>query len=161
MTPTCPDQSQNYSDLIGSIRSPLQGYGDSNDESVMSRGGFAYWEIVSNPVSTGAAQALTAVVDLAVCEPLFLLSPYFWGCGNGSAFFNVTTMDFNITFLGLAGNRVWSHDTSLGALPVTSSSIIFNGFANPAFSFSQIGLGACTINAFPIYHTTRDTSFIS
>ncbi len=160
MTPSCPDQSQNYSDLIGSIRSPLQGYGDSNDESVMSRGGFAYWEVVSNPTSTGAAQVLTAVVDLAVCEPLFLLSPYFWGCNNGSAFFNVTTMDFNITFLGQAANRVWSHDTSLGALPITSSSIVFNNFTNPAFSFSQVGLGAVPLMLFQ-YVTPQETQVLS
>ena len=85
MTPNCQDQSQQYADLIGSIRSPLQGYGDSNDENVLPRGGFPF-TIVSNPVSAGAA--VTAVVDVAFCEPLFL-SPLYFGEKNGSGFYNV------------------------------------------------------------------------
>jgi len=161
MTPTCPDQSQNYSDLLGSIRNPLQGYGDSNDESVMGRGGFPQWEVVSNTVSTGSGQALTAVVDLALCEPLFLISPFYWGCHNGSAFFNVTTMDFNITFFGQAANRMWSHDPS-GAtgVAITSASYQFNGFSSPAFSFSQVGLGAVPLMLFQ-YITPQETQVLS
>lgn len=159
MTPSCPDQSQNYGDLLGGVRNPLNGYADSNDESVMGRGGFAYWEIVANPQSTGAA--VTAIIDLAVCEPLFLISPFFWGCSNGSAFFNVSTMDFNITFLGNAANRVWSHDTSgTTGTPVTASTIQFNNFVTPPFSFSQLGLGAAPLMLFQ-YITPQETQVLS
>ena len=160
MTPTCPDQSQNYSDLLGAIRNPLNNYGDSNDESVMGRGGFAYWKVVSNPTGDGVT-TMTAVIDMVVCEPLFLLSPFFWGCGNASAFFNVTTMDFNFTFLGQAANRVWSHDPSgVTGTTITGSSIQFSNFTGTPFSFSQQGLGAVPVMLFN-YITPQDVQVLS
>ncbi len=167
MTPTCPDQSQNYSDLDGANRSPLMGYDSSNDESVMSRGGFAYWNVVANPAGNGTAP-VTAIIDLAVCEPLFLLSPFFWGCGNSSAFFNVTTMDFNITFLGNAAYRAWSHDSTSGTdgtplgtgVTNNSSSIQFNNFVGPAFSFGQLGLGSVPLMLFQ-FITPQESQVLS
>jgi len=136
MTPNQLDQSQQYSDLFGSIRSPLARYQDSNDQSVMGRAGFPF-TIVSQEVSTNPAVAITSVVDLPLCEPL-LLSPMYFGHSNGCGFFNVNTMDFNITFLGNAGNRMWSHDaTSVGIVSTISNiSYQFNGF-DPAFSYND------------------------
>jgi hypothetical protein len=168
MAPSYPDQSQNYSDLNGSNRSPLMGYDNNGDETVSARGGFAYWTVVANPAGNGTTP-VTAVIDIAVCEPLFLLSPYFWGCGNSSAFFNVTTMDFNITFLGNAAYRAWSHDpsgvtgTQLGTgVTNNSSTIQFSNFgSSPApFSFSQLGLGAAPLMLFQ-YITPQESQVLS
>ena len=138
LTPSCLDQSQQYSDLFATVRNPLGGYADSNDEGVMGRGGFPF-TLVSNPVSAGAP--ITAVIDIVVTEPLFL-SPFYWGCGNTSGFYNVNTMDFNITFLGNTFARVWSHDnqSGLNATAITSGQVLFNNFTsiNPAaFSYPQ------------------------
>lgn len=58
---------------------------------------------------------------------------------NGSGFFNVNTMDFNFTFLGNAGFRMWSHDAvSTGiATTLSTASVQFNNFgSSPAFSYS-------------------------
>lgn len=138
MTPNMLDQSQQYSSLFGAIRSPLASYGDSNDQSVMARGAFPF-TIVSNPLSTSPTIPITAVVDMSLCEPL-LLSPMYFGKDNGCGFFNVNTMDFNITFLGNAGFRMWSHDATSVGIPTTISSITtqFNGFSGPAFSYPDV-----------------------
>lgn len=128
MTPSLLDQSQAYSQLFGSSRSPMAFYGDTPQGSVPSRASFPF-TIVSNTNTT-------AVVDMLVCEPLFL-SPFYWGKQNESGFYNVTTMDFNITFLNQAGNRMWSHDAVSAGVQTSITNIAssFNNFS-PAFSYN-------------------------
>ena len=130
MTPSLLDQAQSYSSLFGTNRSPLSFYGDSVDQAMMPRGGFPF-TIVSNTNTS-------AVVDMVCCEPLFL-SPFYWGHGNSSGFYNVNTMDFNITFLGNAGNRMWSHDAVSSGVPtnITSVSAQFSNFQGAPFSYSD------------------------
>jgi hypothetical protein len=130
MTPTYQDQSQNYGDLILGARNPLGYYGDSPDGAQMGRGGFPF-TIVQNPVSTGSGQTLTAIVDVAFCEPLFL-SPFYFGKTNGCGFYNINTMDFNFTFVGgqNLASRMWSHnDQSAGTLPIVTASAVFGSLA--------------------------------
>lgn len=117
------DQSQNYSDLQGSIRSPLASYGDSNDEDVMSRGGFPY-TVVSNTPSQ-------LVIDAVFTENIFL-SPFDWGKCESGGFIGLQTMDFNITFVSNPANRMWSHDSTGALAPgaITSSQIAFNNFSS-------------------------------
>ncbi len=76
LTPSYLDQSQEYSQLVGSIRSPLANYGDST-EAFSPRGGFPY-TIVSNTPSQ-------LVIDMVITEPIFL-SPFYFGCGNHAGF---------------------------------------------------------------------------
>lgn len=157
MTPTCPDQSQQYGDLFMAIRSPLHNYGDSNDESVMGRGGFANFVIVANPVSVGVA--VTATVDLAVCEPIFL-SPFYWGSSNSDGFFNVNAMDFNITFVGNVAARMWSHDDIGGTNVITSFSAQFGSSLTGPTSFNTQGLGNAPLMFFN-YITPQETQVLS
>lgn len=129
LSPNYSDQSQQYSDLYGSIRSPLATYGDSIDKSLLQRGGFSYTIVQNTPTS--------AIVDALVCEPLFL-SPLYFGKNNSYGLYNVTTMDFNISFLQNAGNRMWSHDNVSGnATQVTNISYQFNNFTGAPFSYSE------------------------
>lgn len=125
-SPNCPDQSQNYNDLLGTNRNPLAFYGDSLDETVLSRAAFSF-NIVSNTDTQ-------AIVDMVIHEPIFL-NPLYWGMGNSSGFINVNAMDWNITFLQNAGNRMWSHNAS--AKTITNIAVQFNGFSAPAFSYIQ------------------------
>ncbi len=104
-TPAYQDQAQAYSQLYGSVRNPLSFYGDSKGWENTGRAGFPF-TIVTNTPSM-------AVVDMIVTEPLFI-SPFYWGHSNSSGFFNVNTMDFNISFLNQAANRAWSHDDTSG-----------------------------------------------
>ncbi len=136
MTPSYPDQSQAYSQLNGCNRNPLGFYADSVDKSMMGRAGFPF-NIVSNPVSTNAAVPITAVVDMVVNEPLFL-SPFYWGHANESGFYNVNTMDFNITFLGNAGFRMWSHDAVSSGTTITAINAQFTNFGNSPAPFSYV-----------------------
>ena len=127
MTPSYQDQSQNYGDLFGTVRSPLFNYGDANDGDQTPRGAWPF-VIIQNNVSDGVTP-VTAIVDVAFCEPIFL-SPFYFGCENGCGFYNVNTMDFNITMLAQAANRMWSHDDIGGTNVITSSSFIFGGLTN-------------------------------
>ncbi len=127
MSPSYQDQSQNYGDLFGTIRSPLFNYGDANDGDQTPRGSWPF-TIIANPASDGVLP-VQAIVDVAFCEPIFL-SPFYFGHQNACGFFNVNTMDFNITMLAQAANRMWSHDDIGGTNVITSSSFIFGGLTN-------------------------------
>lgn len=135
MTPSCLDQSQEYNDLLGSVRNPLGQYGDSNDESVMGRGGFTDYRIMLNTPTQ-------AIIDCVFVEPIFL-SPFYWGNGNATAFIGVQTMDFNFTFLANSGFRMWSHNDKGANAPgaITSCQTVFSNFgqlnAQP-FAFGSV-----------------------
>lgn len=140
LSPTYPDQSQQYNDLFQDIKNPLASYGDCGDESVVPRGGFPM-NIVANPVSADPAVAITAIVDVLFCEPLYV-SPFTWGHGNTAGFININQMDFDISFYNGFANRMWSHDS---ASPVTIQSITgdFSGTttlveSRPAMLFQYI-----------------------
>ncbi len=126
--PNYPDQAQVYSALRGANRNPLGHYGDGIDGAKMQRGAYPYF-IVANPTSEGTP--VTAIVDVAFCEPIFL-PPFYFGNSNRQAFYNVNTMDFNFTFLGQMANRMWSHcavDANLAGTPnvITASTATFGG----------------------------------
>jgi len=131
-------------DLVGTNRNPLGNFASTPDCDSIQRGGFPF-TIVSNatvvPVTGGTVA--TAVVDMVVTEPLFL-SPFYWGCsaGNMQGFFNMTSMDFTLSFLANAGFRMWSHCplvATSGAIVVNSNitgiAVQFGQFTSPAFSY--------------------------
>jgi len=120
LTPTYHDQSQSYNDLLGSNRNPLSGYQNGIDHIPMQRGGFPFTIVQNTPTQ--------AVVDMVICEPLFL-SPFYWGCGDAAGFYNVTTMDFNLTFLTNA-NRFWSHNQVPGSNFISNIQAVFSNFTS-------------------------------
>jgi hypothetical protein len=129
LTPTYYDQTQSYADLAsGNVRNPLGSYANGIDQCPMPRGGFPFTIVQNTPTQ--------AVVDMVLCEPLFL-SPFYFGSGDAGGFYNVTTMDFNLTFLS-QGNRWWSHNQVVGSNPITGISAYFSAFTNvyPAAAFS-------------------------
>jgi hypothetical protein len=147
-SPSYPDCSFNYQDLVGTARNPLGSYGNSADGDEIPRGGYPI-TIVSNATvvpTTGAGTAATAIVDCVLTESL-MLSPLFWGASsqNTQGFFNVNSFDVTMTFLAQAGFRAWSHAntvTQVGANAVTSTitgiTVQFNNFSGPAFSYGNI-----------------------
>jgi hypothetical protein len=133
LTPTYYDQTQSYADIAsGNVRNPLGGYHNGIDHTPLQRGGFPFTIVVNTPA--------LAVVDMVICEPLFL-SPFFWGCGNAAGFYNVTTMDFNLTFISNA-NRFWSHNQLGSSNTISNIQAYFANFTavNPApfsYTYSQ------------------------
>lgn len=121
LTPSYLDQSQEYSQLQGSVRSPLAYYGDST-EAFSPRGGFPY-TIVSNTPSQ-------LVIDIVITEPIFL-SPFYFGCGNHAAFCGIQTMDWNLSFVSNVPNKAWCFDQSGVNAPglITSTAWAFNNFS--------------------------------
>ena len=130
VTPTYQDQYQEYSSGVANARNSLGLYGDTVDETMTGNAGFPNFVIVQNPISLNGTTELTAIVDIAFCEPLFI-SPFVWGKANAGGFYNVTTLDFVFNFLsGANGNRFWSHDDSAGpnlAGPITSATFQIGG----------------------------------
>ena len=123
--PNYCDQSQQYDDLRGANRNPLAGYADGIDNSNLQRGAFPY-TIIANPLSVNPLVSITAIVDVSFCEPIFL-PPFYFGDSNRSAFYNVNSMDFNFTFVGNVGNRMWSHCNDGGLNNITNIGVAFGG----------------------------------
>jgi len=132
--PSYPDQSQQYADLTGSVRSPLSQYDAQPDgtQTGQARGSFPF-TIVTNPVGAGPDVPVVAVVDYVTTEPL-MVSPCYFGKGEDQGFYNVSTFDIEVNFLNTSA-RWWSHDPSGGAT-ITNTAVQFNAF-NPAFSYAE------------------------
>ena len=154
MFPNYPDQTQQYGDLFGSNRSQFSQYADGIKGAVMQRGSYPF-TVVANPVSAGVP--VTAIIDVAFCEPI-VLPPLYFGSSNRSAFFNVSSMDFNITFEGNVAARMWSHDDIGATNVITSSTATFGGMVSgPATAFLGGQLPLLLIN----YITPKEDMVLS
>jgi hypothetical protein len=158
--PNYQDQSQQYVDLSqGANRNPLGSYADGIDGANMQRGAFPY-TIVANPISVGPGTPVTAIIDVAFCEPIFL-PPFYFGSGNRQAFYNVNTMDFNFTFVNQMANRMWSHcpaDENGAANIITSSAAFLGG--TPGGPTTPFPAGQLPL-MFIQYITPQETQIIS
>lgn len=160
-----PDQSALYSQLDGSMRNPLGGYGDSNDEDTNARGGHANYVIVSQTVVIGgvtqaqpalaAGQVMTTVVDLACCEQFMCLSPFYASEKDHSAFIHVNSLDLTVNFLSQAQNRLWSRSEL--SPPVTISYIVGNQPNGPTSFASTSGNQPYVLAT---YYTPRELDII-
>lgn len=160
-----PDQSALYSQLNGSVRNPLAGYGDSTDENVQGRGGHVNYQVISQTVivagvpqpqpSTAAGQAMTSIVDMCCNEEMFCLSPFYWSEKDHSGFIHVNSMDLQVNFLNQASNRLWSRSEL--ALPVTVSYIIGNQPGGPTAFTNTSGNQPYVLAT---YYTPRELDII-
>ena len=107
-SPSAPDQSQEYADLLGSVRNPLSNMYQTPINNYIGRQNG--WTCARNDLSTAAGQQLTAIVNINVFEPIFL-NPMQYKHAS-SSFLHVNTFDVNLTFLATWPNRIWS---SMGA----------------------------------------------
>ena len=120
MTPSMLDQSQEYSSLFQTVRSPLRGYRDSVSAGDESRAGFPM--VINNGNNT-------ATVQLTITEPIWL-SPFLFGEDEGSGLVGVQNMSFSATLGNL--QRLWSHDAVNGnnitalSVSLNSASLLFN-----------------------------------
>ena len=128
-------QSQQFSDLFGSVRSPMAAYADGEDDLASHQFPFT---IVSQ---TNVAGTATSVIDFVTCEPLFL-SPLFWGGfdHDDSGFMGLRTFDLTLNFLNGGANRMIAIDNVSAGVAYTpatwSAQMQFGSFA-PAFSYSD------------------------
>lgn len=137
--PTCLDNCQNYATLVNANSNVLGGAGNAPQGSIMGRGGFTGYIIVKNDprANEEAPELQTAIVDILSIEQL-MFSPLEFGSlqKNSSAFYNVSTMDWQFNFLAEAANRCWSRANRPESTWV-SSQISFGPFINPAFKFGS------------------------
>lgn len=123
LSPSMLDQSQNYSDLTGGIRNPLNSYASSVSGGDSARGGFSY-TVLTNTLTQ-------ATILLNVSDYLYL-PPFLSDQQDAPGFIGVQTLDFNFTLGDLS--RVWSHSSSGHAL--TSITAVIN--SNPILFFNYI-----------------------
>lgn len=130
-------QSQKFSDLFGSVRSPMALYGDSPDDLAPQAFPFTVVSQVNDNAGPGVSTC-TSVVDFLTCESL-MLSPLAWGCfdDDDSAFYGLRTFDLTLNFLNNGGNRMIAIDKDSAGVQLNPTSIQTQmQFANFAGGFS-------------------------
>lgn len=133
-------QSQVFSDLFLSSRSPMSLYADGQDDLAPQAFPFTIVSQSNNAAGPGASTA-TSVIDFVSCEPLFL-SPLFWGAfdDDQAAFLGVRTFDLTLNFLNQGANRMIAIDRISSGVPYNpttwSAQMQFSNFA-PAFSYND------------------------
>jgi hypothetical protein len=101
-SPVMPDNSQNYVDLVGSQRNPLNTFNFGVDQ-IQSRGAFPM-TIVSNVANSG-----TASITATLTEPLFI-SPLLQNFTRKCGFSHLTNIAINISWnSGNLLSRMWRH----------------------------------------------------
>jgi hypothetical protein len=112
--PSYQDHSQKYSDLVGTNKNPLGTFGLVDESGADTRGSYEI-TFVSPNVQTG-----TTIIDVEICEPIFL-SPFLFNGKDKSGFCQVQTMDFTFNW-NTNLERIWSrsdvHSNTLSALVV-------------------------------------------
>jgi len=105
LSPSLPDQSQEYAELVNTNRNCLAQFGEKF--GLPARGGFAYTAI-TNPVD-----GVQATVSADLCEAL-QISPLLFAGYRGKGLFRVQNMQVQINFdADLA--RLWSHAAGSGS----------------------------------------------
>jgi hypothetical protein len=132
-------QSQQFSDLYGANRSPLNIYSSGMDDLAPAAFPFTIVSQTNNNAGAGVSTA-TSVLDFISCEPIFL-SPLFWGCfaHDDSGFFGLRTFDMTLNFINTANRMIAIDNVSVGVpwTPATvTSQMQFSNFS-PAFSYPQ------------------------
>jgi len=125
------DQSQSYSDLVGSTRNPLGNYGNCND-NVLQRGSHP---VVIGTNTTTQATFSTTLRTLLMSPPL---RDKLLRGGAAQGLSHLSTIGINISFVGNMGNRLLSFaDVRPGGdvLTITNIQVQVN---MPRFSFTQI-----------------------
>lgn len=129
MTPSTLDKSQQYSDLVNSIRNPLASVIDSASGALDGRGAFPI-TVISNDISPDIGTTINAEIEATLTEDLFL-SPLLFGTSKDeNGFIGLQTMQMTFNWdPDLA--RIWSHDSSGG----TTLTTITVNFSDPTLLF--------------------------
>lgn len=140
MTPNTFDLSQSYFSLKGTVRSNLASIGDNLHSAECQRGAFPM-NIVRNDVMSENVDTY-AIIDVVLTEPLFI-SPFRCDVDDTCGFYNVTTMNLNINFVGssLLASKIFSYCPSYNVanpfIPDNQNITIELGSSVPMFSFSS------------------------
>lgn len=122
MSPCMLDQAQNYNDLSGGVRNPLNSYASSISGADSARGGFNF------TVLTNTQTSATILLD---CSDYLYIPPFLSDQEDSAAFIQIQTMDFNFTLGNLA--RVWSADSVLSG--ITSVTAVLNSAPQLLFNY--------------------------
>jgi hypothetical protein len=152
LSPACRDQSQQYEDLIGSVRNPLSTIVSTNPRSQAGRGAFPYDSIVNN-----AGLGVQAVIEATLCEEL-MLSPLLFGGVRDEGFIGLQKIEMNITWDNNLA-KMWSHSDSdnvtLNSVSVEllQPSLLFR-YVTPPLIWKQPSFSQYCYNEIQRYPTT-------
>ena len=111
--------------LIKDLKLDMRGFSNYNIPATVGNP-----PVANNPLNSGEEETTSScTIDILITEQI-MMSPLFFGNGDASAFYNVTTMDWQFNFLNQAANRVWSRfdNDAVSRVDPRFSSIQFNGF---------------------------------
>ena len=127
-TPNALDRSQQYAELVGTVRNPLSNYDNNSYE--MGRGTVEL-DVITNPASADGVTPTVSVVKFTVVEPL-LISPLLYKSNDlQSALVGVKNMGVQFNFSSGQLARVWSHNKSSGATITSAVCSIGAGSTEP------------------------------
>jgi len=117
-SPCMQDQTQNYNQLINTIRNPLNDLGDSIYGEIQPRGNFPY-TIISNT-------ATEAIIDVEICEPL-MISPLHFTRSLTNGFIGVKSFGLSINYDTNLGATMWSNlnDPVLTGITLSTVGVAF------------------------------------
>lgn len=108
-TPHYMDPAQTYDQLVGTLRNPLAGYGDTVDGTNTPRGAY--------PVTVVSNTNTSATIEATIIEPLFV-TPLIWGEALRKGLSGIDRMVLKIKWSqNLA--RIWSHSNAGGSVFTT------------------------------------------
>lgn len=152
-TPHYMDQSQTYDQLVGSIRNPLGGFGDSTGGTNTPRGAYPM-RVVTN---TNTAAQITATI----IEPI-MISPLIWGDAMKKGLCGVDRFVVKITWsTNLA--RIWSHTNAGGSVFTTPPVVTFGQpqlnlrYISPQRIYRQPDTFLYGLDSYRIYNTPTNT----
>lgn len=110
MTADTFDLSQTYNTLIGTVRNNLSKIGNVIHSTECQRGGFPMTIVKNDVLSKVPGTKSEAIIDVVLTEPLFI-SPFRCDVDDTCGFYNVTTMNININFVGssLLSSKIFSY----------------------------------------------------
>lgn len=123
MSPTFPDQSQAYSEMVGTVMNPLAAANDSTGR-IRYRG--------AHPVSavTNVSGSGTASITFNVTENL-MVSPLLWSSMEGKGLIHCQNFSVTINWSNL--ERLWCHTDAAGVAAFTITSAAIN--SKPSLTF--------------------------
>jgi len=155
-TPHYMDPAQTYDQLVGSIRNPLGGYGDTVDGTNTGRGSYPM-EVVTN-------NNTTAQITATLVEPLFI-APLVWGDAERKGLCGVDRFTVKIAWANLP--RMWSHSDASGSVFTTPPAVTLGAtqlnlkYIRPQRIYQQPSTFLYGFDSYRIYPTSTFMSLAS
>lgn len=156
-TPHYMDPAQTYDQLVGSMRNPLAGYGDTVDGTNTPRGAY--------PITVVSNTNTAATIQATIIEPLFI-TPLIWGEALQKGLSGIDRMVVKVKWSSNLP-RIWSHSNAGGSVFSTPPAVTLGTpqlnlrWMMPQSIYPQPNVFLYGYDAFRIYPTSTNSSLAS